>query len=71
MTSRAELLGQGRRSVKEQLNAVLWEKGKCSPKQRAKKGPGVTEVEEEYIPLPAPLCSLMVFQEEAIEQEVC
>lgn len=28
MTSRAKLLGQGRRSVKEQLNAVLWENGK-------------------------------------------
>jgi len=28
-----------------------------------------TEVEEN-IPLPAPLCSLMIFQEEATEQEV-
>lgn len=70
MTSGAKLLGQGRRSVKEQLNAVLWENGKCSPKEWAKKGLRVTEVEEENIPLPAPLCSLMILQEEATEQEV-
>lgn len=33
MTSGAKLLGQGKRSIKEQLNAVLWENGKCSPKE--------------------------------------
>lgn len=37
MTSGAKLLGQGRRSVKEQLEVVLWEMGKCSPKKREKK----------------------------------
>ena len=70
MTSRAKLLGQGRRSVKEQLNAVLWENGKCRPRKWAKKGLRVTEVDEENIALPAPLHSLMIFQEEATEQEV-
>lgn len=38
MTSGAKLLGQGRRSVKEQLNAVLGENDKCSLKELAEKG---------------------------------
>lgn len=71
MTSGAKLLGQGKRSVKEQLNAVLWENGKCSPKEWARKGLRVTEVEEENIPLTATLCRLTIFHEEATEQEVC
>lgn len=50
MTSGAKLLGQGRRSVKEQLNAVLWENGKCSPKEQAEEWLRVTEGEEEDIP---------------------
>lgn len=33
MTSGAKLLGQGIRSIKEQLDAVLWENGKWSPKE--------------------------------------
>lgn len=69
MTSGAKLLGQGKRSIKEQLNAVLWENGKCSPKEWARNR--VTEVEEKNIPLTATLCRLMIFQEEATEQEVC
>jgi len=71
VTSGAKLLGQGRRSVKEQLNAVLWENGKCSPKEWAEEWLRVTEVEEDNIPLLALLCSLMIFHEEATEQEVC
>lgn len=70
MTPGAKLLGQGKRSIKEQLNAVLWENGKCSPKEWARKGLRVTEVEEENIPLTATACRLMIFQEEGTEQEV-
>lgn len=67
MTSGAKLLGQGRRSVKEQLNAVLWENGKCSPKEWTEEWLRVTEVEEDNIPLLALLCSVMFFHEEDTE----